>query len=187
MYPSSVIVFPFTEMTPILINSSASRLEHTPLFEMYLFSLIFSGAEGAPVSCGSFSRVDRVFAGGRRAVVLDFCLSNGLYFVFLGIPAASSVFSFRNGRLVSSDLFAEDVLLGEDVLLAPKEAGFSPSDFWRGPLPKESSFFSKRLERVSRLSRRSPVLLAGFPFPRRDLPDSDRPPEGRSGLLRLVI
>ena len=42
MIPSSVTTFPFTRTTPASIRLSASRLEHTPAFAMYLFKRISS-------------------------------------------------------------------------------------------------------------------------------------------------
>src|SRR6186713_827524 len=44
------MVFPFTEIKPILMSSSASRREQTPLFAIYLLSLILSVWTGASIS-----------------------------------------------------------------------------------------------------------------------------------------
>jgi hypothetical protein len=43
----SVTFFPLTTIYPFFISSSASRRAQTPLFAMYLFSLISSSATGA--------------------------------------------------------------------------------------------------------------------------------------------
>jgi hypothetical protein len=185
------MVFPFTETSPILISSSASRLEQTPLLAMYRLSRIF------PVCAGAAASSLKFFFG----------LSEYRAFDFLKNPWSSrSVLPRFSKDFLSplpcslSPLFRSDRPLNESRADPLRRSRFSespPNDFLRSEndLPElvpdllgrsceSSSLLRKGLfppclrspkELFLRSENESPVSRRGRPDPA-----SDRLPRGRS-------